>query len=128
MISLYTSIVQAANLPLILNLLISGGLGFCGFFFAFSIKKREIKSRWFTSLRYILTLLSVSAFSNAYCLILLDYKTIQPSELLLNFSVFTLMVWATAYYVKNVLGSGTSLTNEKVLKFIEKEHTTTSTQ
>jgi hypothetical protein len=128
MISLYTSFIQTAHLPLVLNLLISSGLGFCGFFFAFSLKKRNIKNKWFTSLRYILTLLSVSAFGNAYCLILLDYKTVQPSELLLNFSVLTLMLWATAYYLRNIAGSGTSLTNEKVLKFIEKEHTTTSTQ
>jgi hypothetical protein len=116
------------DLPMILNLLISAGLGFCGFFFAFVIKKRNIKNRWFTSLRYILTLLSVSAFSNAYCLILLGYKIVQPSELLLNTSVFILMIWAAAYYLRNIVGSGTSLTQEKVLKFIENEHTTTSTQ
>lgn len=106
MISLYNFLVSAANLPLVLNLLFSGGLGFCGFFFAFVIKKREIKNKWFTSLRYILTLLSVSAFSNAYCLLILGYKIVQPSELLLNFSVFGLMVWATAYYFKNIAGSG----------------------
>jgi hypothetical protein len=108
--------------------MISGGLGFCGFFFAFVIKKRNIKNKWFTSLRYILTLLSVSALSNAYCLVLLGYKTVQPSELLLNLSVFILMLWAAAYYLRNIVGSGTSLTQEKVLKFIEKEHTTSTQQ
>lgn len=72
--------------------------------------------------------MSIAAFSNVYSLVLLGYKIVQPSELLLNTSVFILMVWAIAYYVKNIVGTGTSLTQEKVLKFIEKEHTTTSTQ
>jgi|SRR5579859_3738337 len=112
------------NVPFLLNLLISSGLGLCGFFFAFSLKKRGIKNKWFITLRYILTLLSISAFSNVYSLVLLDYHHIQPSELLLNTSIFVLMLWATAYYIKNIAGPGTSLTQEKVLKFIEKEHTT----
>jgi hypothetical protein len=128
MVSLYTSLFHFTDLSYLLNLLISGGMGFCGFFFAFSLKKRNIKNKWFTSLRYILTLISISAFSNVYCLILLGYKTIQPSELLLNFSMFILLVWATAYYIRNIVGPGTSLTQEKVLKFIEKEHTTASSQ
>lgn len=128
MVSLLTSLYHTADISFFLNLLISGGLGFCGFFFAFAIKKRNIKNKWFTSLRYILTLVSVSAFSNVYCLLLLGYKTVQPSELLLNFSMLVLMVWATAYYIRNILGPGTSLTQEKVLKFIEKEHTTASLQ
>jgi hypothetical protein len=128
MIDAISALIQTTNLPLLLNLMISSGLGFCGFFFAFSIKKRGIKSKWFTTLRYILTLLSVSALSNVYSLAILGYKIVQPSELLLNTSVFILMVWAIAYYVKNIVGSGTSLTQEKVLKFIEKEHTTTGIQ
>jgi hypothetical protein len=126
MLSTLSNIVITNNVPLVLNLLISSGLGFCGFFFAFVIKKQNIKNKWFTSLRWILTLLSISAFSNAYSLALLGYRIVPPSELLLNVSVFILMIWATAYYVKNIVGSGTSLTQEKVLKFIEKEHSTTS--
>lgn len=128
MISTLSNLLATVNVPLVLNLLISVGMGFCGFFFAFVIKKKNIKNKWFTSLRYILILLSISAFSNAYCLILMGYKTVQPSELLLNLSVLVFMFWATAYYVFNIVGSGTSLTQEKVLKFIEKEHSTTSTQ
>lgn len=128
MIDALSSMIQNTNFPLLLNLLISSGLGFCGFFFAFSIKKRCIKSKWFVTLRYILTLMSIAALSNVYSLAILGYKIVQPSELLLNTSVFILMVWAIAYYMKNIVGAGTSLTQEKVLKFIEKEHTTTSTQ
>ena len=122
----FSEYLSNLNLPVVLNLLISMGLSFCGFFFAFSIKKRGIKNRWFTSLRYILTVVAIASFSNVYSLLLLGYKIVQPSELLLNGSLFVLMVWATCYYVVNIHGSGTSLTQEKVLKFIEKEHSTTS--
>ena len=126
MIQTVLNMLATINAPLILNFLISTGMGFCGFFFAFTLKRKGIKSKWFTSLRYILILLSISAFSNSYCLAILGYRTVQPSELLLNMSVLVFMVWATAYYIFNILGSGTSLTQEKVLKFIEKEHSTTS--
>lgn len=126
MILQFSTFLQQTNLPLILNFLISIGLGFSGFFIAYIIKCKEIKGKWFTSLRYILTLLSVAALSNAYSLVLLGYKTVQPSELLLNLAVLTLMAWAVAYYVINILGSGTSLTEEKVLKFIETEHRSTN--
>lgn len=128
MISTFLNLLATVNVPLVLNLLISVGMGFCGFFFAFVIKKKNIKNKWFTSLRYILILLSISAFSNAYCLVILGYKVVQPSELLLNLSVLVFMLWGAAYYLFNIVGSGTSLTQEKVLKFIEKEHSTTSTQ
>lgn len=120
------SYLTTLNAPFVLNLLISMGMGFCGFFFAFVLKKKDIKNKWFTSLRYILILLAISAFSNVYCLGLLDHKTVQPSEVLLNLSVLVFMLWATLYYVFNIVGSGTSLTQEKVLKFIENEHSTTS--
>jgi ABC-type polysaccharide/polyol phosphate export permease len=128
MISTFLNLLADVNIPLVLNFLISIGMGFCGFFFAFVIKNKNIKNKWFTSLRYILILLSISAFSNAYCLGILGYKVVQPSELLLHLSVLVFMLWGTAYYLFNIVGSGTSLTQEKVLKFIEKEHSTTSTQ
>ncbi|MNK27656.1 hypothetical protein D3C87_460180 [compost metagenome] len=126
MILHFSSFLQEINLPVILNFLISLGLGFSGFFFAFVIKKKEIKGRWFTSLRYILAIMSVAAMSNAYSIVILGYRTVQPSELLLNISMLILMAWATAYYIVNIMGPGTSLTEEKVLKFIENEHQTTS--
>jgi hypothetical protein len=126
MILAFSNYLNNLNIPVILNFLISMGLSFCGFFFAFAIKKRGIKNRWFTSLRYILTTIAIASFSNVYSLLILGYKIVQPSELLLNGSLFVLMLWASAYYAVNIHGSGTSLTQEKVLKFIEKEHSTTS--
>jgi hypothetical protein len=126
MILAFSNYLSNLNIPVILNFLISMGLSFCGFFFAFAIKKRGIKNRWFTSLRYILTTIAIASFSNVYSLLILGYKVVQPSELLLNGSLFVLMLWASAYYAVNIHGSGTSLTQEKVLKFIEKEHSTTS--
>jgi hypothetical protein len=126
MILAFSNYLSNLNIPVILNFLISMGLSFCGFFFAFAIKKRGIKNRWFTSLRYILTTIAIASFSNVYSLLILGYKIVQPSELLLNGSLFVLMLWASAYYAVNIHGSGTSLTQEKVLKFIEKEHSTTS--
>jgi hypothetical protein len=126
MILAFSNYLSNLNVPVILNFLISMGLSFCGFFFAFAIKKRGIKNRWFTSLRYILTTVAIASFSNVYSLLILGYKVVQPSELLLNGSLFVLMLWASAYYAVNIHGSGTSLTQEKVLKFIEKEHSTTS--
>jgi hypothetical protein len=126
MILAFSNYLSNLNIPVILNFLISMGLSFCGFFFAFAIKKRGIKNRWFTSLRYILTTVAIASFSNVYSLLILGYKVVQPSELLLNGSLFVLMLWASAYYAVNIHGSGTSLTQEKVLKFIEKEHSTTS--
>lgn len=122
----FSEYLSNLNLPVVLNFLISLGLSFCGLFFAFALKKRGIRNRWFISLKYILIVLSIASFSNVYALLLLGYKVVQPSELLLNGSLFVLMLWATCYYVVNIHGSGTSLTQEKVLKFIEKEHSTTS--
>ena len=124
MILQISTFLEAFNLPLILNFLISLSLGFCSFFFAFAIKKKCIKGPWFTSLRYILALLAVAAWGNSYSILILGYRTVQPSEVLLNVAMLTLMMWATAYYIKNILGSGTSLTEEKVLKFIQDEHRT----
>lgn len=117
------SLYQDINIHLVLNFLISTGLGLCGFFVAWMLKRSQINGKWFTSLRYILTGLSISALSNSYSLVLLGYKTVQPSELLLNFSIFVLMIWATLYYIYNVIGEGTSLTEDKVLNFIKNEHT-----
>lgn len=124
MILQVSTFLETLSFPVVLNLLISLGLAFVSFFFAFTMKKKCIGGSWFTSLRHILSIMAVSALGNAYSIVLLGYTMIHPSQVLLLLSVLVLMFWSCAYYVRNIRGPGTSLTEEKVLKFIQNEHRT----
>lgn len=117
-----TQFLKDLNLSFALEVLLSAGMGLGGFFVAYVLQIRGLKNKWFTTLRYILSIMSISAISNVYSLLLIGEHTIRPSVLLLNSSWILLILWAILYYSMNIVGPGTSLTPEKVLKFIEKEH------
>jgi hypothetical protein len=122
MLLTFTTTIKDLNLYYLLDLLVSVTLGVGGLYFAYSLKEHSITNGWFKTLKYILGLLSISAISNVYSLLLLGYNKVQPTELILNISMLVLLGWAVMYYVRNIAGPGTSLTPEKVLKFIETEH------
>jgi uncharacterized membrane protein YbhN (UPF0104 family) len=118
----FINICDPCTLITFAKFLISAGLGLSGFSMAFCLKNRPVrKDAWYTSLRYIFTFLSISAFSNAYSIVLLGYVHIQPTELFLNISLLSLIGWSWCFYyyrLKKIVGEPNL---EKILKFLHSE-------
>lgn len=104
--------------------LISAGIGISGFCLAFALKKQgHLQGVWYTSLRWILTALSISGISNAWSLILLESVHAKPTELFVNSTLLLLLMWIGCFYRLNLVKRGGSTAFSKALKFLHDEFT-----
>lgn len=112
------------TLATVAKFLISAGLGFSSFALAIILKKKAILcGGWYFTLRVLLGALAVSAFSNVYSTLLLGNLRIDPTELMMDLSVFALIAWIWSFYRCNLVTKAGGLSFEKVLKFVHNQLT-----
>lgn len=101
--------------------LFSTGVGAVCLSMAIFLKQRNLKGPWYTSLRYILAALSISALSNAYSILLLGQVNVQPTELFMNVCILILLGWSWGFYRYKLFKCDPNQSLEKVLKFVQSE-------
>ena len=110
------------TLATVAKFLISAGLGFSSFSLAIIIQKKKVLCGvWYFTLRLFLGALAVSAFSNVYSIVLLNDLRINPTELMMDVSVFALVAWIWSFYRCNLVNKAGGLSFEKVLKFVHNQ-------
>jgi hypothetical protein len=110
------------TLATVAKFLISAGLGFSSFSLAIILRKKSIlQGAWYFTLRILLGALAVSAFSNVYAILLLHDIRINPTELMMDLSVFALVTWIWSFYRCNLVSKAGGLSFEKVLKFVHNQ-------
>jgi hypothetical protein len=104
------------------DFLVSISLGVLTFGIVLSMKHiKGLQTGWYKILRFILGVFSVTALSNAWCVLLVADAEINPLQLILNISVLVLFVYCVSYYKFHYRKQVSHRSLGNFLKFLKQE-------